>query len=737
VPLCLLLFAAGFAALSWEVLWQLEATLSLGLSAQGTALTLATTMAGFSVGALGMGRRLDPENPRPLRVYAGLEALIGLCGCLLVPAFALVERADSALYGLTPGLAPLLHLLALALVLGPPAVAMGATVPVLALVSRRHGVPLSVLYGVNTLGAALGCLTMDFLLIPTLGVLGCVAICAAVDFTVALVAWRWPLAQPSARVAEAAGAGTAYSPAQQAVIIFATGSATFALEVAWFRSLRAAFQSNTDSFALMLACVLLALGLAAALAPTLRRRGGSALASLAAAGLLVLLATPLVERFDLVRWPTWYGGLVVARLALMMLVLGPPIAILGLPLPWLLDAQERPADCARCYVVNTLGAVVGSLGAAWVLLPALGFARTAWLTGFLLVATAATLRRRPLWLVAGALALAIAAAGESGVGRLRIQGIAAPPVSILRFREGPDSTISTVQYPAERMLVIDGFVAASVHPILTHYMEMMGRVPMALHPDPKDALVICFGTGQTANGVVQEGVERLRVVEINAGVLAMSELFKENRGVLRDPRVQATVMDGRAWLRRTSERYDLITLEPMPPAFAGVNALYSKEFYELAAARLKPGGLVTQWLPFHLVSAFDACSIARTFQAVLPNSVLWIDPVGFTGILVGRRDGPPLGQEWPGLERAQRTLTPEQMRRSLVLDAAGLARYGSLGEVITDSNQQLAYGASRRLATSTQDTHLASLAVVVWASKDPPPARFGSDELIARLKVRR
>ena len=725
----LLLFAAGFAALSWEVLWQLEATLALGLSAQGTALTLATTMAGFSLGALVLGKRVPSHHPRPLRLYARLEAVIGVSGCLMLPAFALVERADTALYGVAPALAPFLHLVGLALVLGPPTVAMGATVPVLALVSRRYGEPLSRLYGVNTLGAALGCLAMAFLLIPALGVYGCVAAVAAVNFTVATLAWRWPSGGALEEEVQG-GSGSPFTPGQEAVLTLATGFATFALEVAWFRSLRAAFQSNTESFALMLACVLLALGVAAALAPRLKHPPTGLLAG---AGVLVLAATPLVERFDLVPWPTAYFPQIAARFALTALVLGTPIALLGLPLPWLLDAQTRPEDCARCYVLNTLGAVAGSLGAAWLLLPSLGFAHTAWLTGCLLVLAAAGVARKPLWLVAGAAALALAAGTQSGVGRLRIQGIATPPQAILSFREGPDSTISTVQYPAERMLVIDGFVASSVHKVLTHYMPMMGSVPMALHEKPEDALVICFGTGQTANAVRQEGAERLRIVELNAGVLAMGELFDANQGVLKDPRVHPTVMDGRAWLRRTRERYDVITLEPMPPAFAGVNSLYSREFYQLARARLKPGGIVAQWLPWHLVSTFDGASIARTFQETFPNSVLWIDPVGFTGILVGRADDTPF--EWKGLARARRSLTDEEMRRSLVLDPAGLKRYATLGEVITDANQQLAYGASRRLARSSRDTHHASLAIVVWAASDPPPQKFNSDELIGRLKV--
>ena len=84
-------------------------------------------------------------------------------------------------------------------------------------------------------------------------------------------------------------------------------------------------------------------------------------------------------------------------------------------------------------------------------------------------------------------------------------------------------------------------------------------------------------------------------------------------------------MDGRAWLRRTQKHYDVITLEPMPPYFAGVNALYSREFYALMAERLAPGGVVAQWVPFQLVPPYYAESLLATFRDAFPDSVLCLD----------------------------------------------------------------------------------------------------------------
>src|SRR5262249_5414937 len=226
-----------------------------------------------------------------------------------------------------------------------------------------------------------------------------------------------------------------------------------------------------------------------------------------------------------------------------------------------------PRDWGRLYALNTLGAVAGALLTAWLLLPNLGFARTAWALGGLLVVTALPLcpfRWQVGAIAAGLAALGLAGTFESGIGRERtLSGVTAPGYQLVAYRESPDSTVSVLDVDGRRWLLVDGF-SASDETKASHYMEWMGRLPMLFHPEPKRALVICFGTGQTANAVRHEGPEHLDIVDISRAVFDMAGYFPTNEGVLGDPRVRAVVMDGRAWLRRTDEQYDVITLEPMP-----------------------------------------------------------------------------------------------------------------------------------------------------------------------------
>jgi len=293
-----------------------------------------------------------------------------------------------------------------------------------------------------------------------------------------------------------------------------------------------------------------------------------------------------------------------------------------------------------------------------------------------------------------AVAFAVAITTTSSLGRDRVQGLWEGP-TIIAFEEAPDSTVSVVQWASGNYLLIDGFLASG-EAAGAHYMQWMGRLPMLLHPDPRVALVICFGTGQTANAVREEGAERIDVVDLSSTIFEMAEYFPTNRGVLDDQRVHPVAMDGRAWIRRIDRHYDVITLEPMPPTFAGMNALYSREFYELAASKLAPGGIVAQWLPLHLVGPSEATALTAAFVETFPDAILWLDPVSAMGILIGRREpvSGPLGSRWPGLARSvsARTLEDNAIRLGVALRPADLAGYVAGVEPVTDDNQRLAYG---------------------------------------------
>lgn len=705
----LLVLASGFAALSWEVVWQIQSALALGVSAWGTALTLAVTMGGMSAGALLSGAALRGARLNPLYVYAALEGVIAVCGFFVVPAFRWVENLDTAVFAANPQAAPTVFLTGIVCAILLPAICMGATLPAFGLIARRFETSIATLYSLNTLGAAAGALAAAFILIPFLGVAGCTWVMAGVNALIGILAIM--LGRGGAAATSAApvqeGKGQ-FSLPLSGVIVAVTGFSTFVLEVAWFRSLTSAFKSTTDAFAIMLACVLLALGYGASLAPRLRQKEANLGLLLAWCGVSILLVTPLVERFDMVTASSFFMPLVILlRWFFMTLyVVGVPMLLLGTALPWVLDEQTTPRRWGALYSLNAVCAIVGSVAAGWVLLPTLGFAKTAWIAGVLVAALGVfMLSKQKRGRMAGILlgALAVAFVFESGAGRTRVPGWeffgGPPPVKVVKSFEGPDATTSVVEYETgQRALIINGFTAstqAAGRLTSEHYMIWMGRLPMLLHKNPKNALVICFGTGQTAHAVRSENPEHLDIVDINPRVFDLASSFDSNHKVLEDKRVSSIVMDGRAWLRRTQAKYDVISLEPMPPNFAGVNALYSREFYLFAREKMNDGGVIAQWVPFHILGAKYSAAISRTFREVFPNAIMWIDPVSKTGILLGSKDDArALDKSWPGFKRLKldRSLGEKAIKKAVLLDSEGLARYAAYGETITDDNQILAYG---------------------------------------------
>lgn len=739
--LYLLIVCSGFATLSWEVIWQIKSTLALGVSAWGAAITLAIIMGGMGLGGLLMGSVVRKRTAAPaVLLYGLLEIVVGSAGLFLNAALQTLEKLDAWAYIDKPSSTSLITIAGMIAIFGLPTLCMGATFPIFGLLSQQFHLSITKVYSVNTLGAAIGVLVVALLLIPLFGISQTIAIIAAINIMVGLSAC---LLLHKTRVLTnlslSVESPTAPSLSWKVIfIVFATGFATFTLEIAWFRSFATLLPNTTDIFAIMLACMLIALGLAAKNASVLKQKKKKLGTQISLAGISILLVTPLIENLDrffvylkpapvnasrlisldwmmdtetfIANWPAMalYVYQIGIKFFLVYFIIVPPIRFLGTAFPWIIENQNSPHTIGKLYAVNTVAAIIGSISAAWFLLPTLGFAKTAWLAGAFVVIAGVIIipdRKRYLWITLGGLALLIAMCLETGIGKTRVQGAFAideegHPSKVLGSFEGPDATVSAVEYQdGTRALLINSALAAwesgQVNRASAHYMAWMGHLPMLLHPNPKKALVICFGTGQTSNAVRKENPEALDIVDINPNVFKLAHHFKSNENVLNDTRVKIIVMDGRAYMRRTQKVYDVITLEPMPPNAVGVNALYSKEFYELAHKRLSDNGIIAQWLPFHIVAPHYTASIAKTFMAVFPNAILWIDPDSKTGILIGKKDNNSrLATEWPGFARntISRNLLQEEIKQYVMLDSNKLAQFSAYGEIINDDNQLLAYG---------------------------------------------
>jgi predicted membrane-bound spermidine synthase len=583
-----------------------------------------------------------------------------------------------------------------AVLLAPITLLMGATLTLLIRyvvgnTVEAAGWRISLLYAANTAGAAFGCLLTDTLWVPAFGLLGAQSFAVGLNLVAGLGALALARAQrtdgPPAAAARPAerptpqGAGSAsqhvgLGAALTGFALAMSGFASMGMQVVWFRSLVSVQGAYRPVFSMLLVVILTGLWVGSLLGSAIERRlrqplpvfaAFVALFALCTLGGLASFEAGLIEEMhgQLLSDPptsdfTWAVAVHWMSVGPALLLVGLPIFFLGAAFPLANAYVQRYAPsvgrrAGALYLANTAGAVAGSLAGGFALLPALGMQQTS----FVLVAAAllgvvalgiaewrdAAPRersRRRLAVVGASLALPLAALVSWA--RLPDDFVLRRSLShlqqgeLLALHEGVNETIAVMEFRnLARGLFTNGHSMSTTAPDAQRYMRSFSHIPLLIHEQPRRAMVMCFGVGNTLHASLLHPLEQVDLVDLSADVLAQAHWFEAtNGGALRDPRVRVFVNDGRQHLRMTApETYDLITGEPPPIAHAGVVALYTREFFALARSRLKPGGLISYWFPIRQVDEEAALSLVRGFVEVFPESVL-LSGAGSELILLGR-----------------------------------------------------------------------------------------------------
>jgi predicted membrane-bound spermidine synthase len=661
MTLYLLFFLSGAAALVFETLWFRQAAVVFGNTVWASTIVLASFMAGLAVGNAWTAR-VGHRVARPLRAYAILESAVavgGLCLVLGMPHFAgafapLFRRlADqpALLQTARVGLAFLLMVV--------PAAAMGATLPVVvrAVTARgtAFGPALGALYGWNTVGAVAGALAGECLFIEWLGLRGTGSVAAALDLVAAALAWR--LSNAHEATAAPAEKEVREEPARPKVrrgflVLGAaalSGALLLALEVVWFRLLSQFVIASSIAFTFMLVAVLagIACGGWAAGAWLVRRpeAGQAAPAIALGASAATLITYRLPDRLMGGDWGYTMGETAWSSACLMFptaLCSGMLFTLLGRRLRD--EIGEDTAATGWLTLANTAGAAVGAVVGGFVLLPGMGMERSIASLGaaYLVPAGLALAARRPTGNYARATAAAMALYVGALVGfpsglmerayRARIVAYwSKPGTETIAWKETAIATLLYTRYslfsePVSHRLLTNGSSMASTDVPSRRYMKQYVYWPVALHPAPRRALLICFGLGSTAAALADtRELTSIDVVDVSPEVLEMGRLALRpgHRYPLDDPRVKVHVDDGRFFLLTRDTRYDIITSEPPPPKCAGIVNLYTSEYFHLIRSRLAAGGMATYWLPVHDLSSDEAAAILKGFCAAFEDCSLW------------------------------------------------------------------------------------------------------------------
>ncbi|MGQ9697222.1 MAG: fused MFS/spermidine synthase [Armatimonadota bacterium] len=467
----------------YEVVWARMLVLIFGATVLGVSTVLATFMGGLALGSYLAGRIADRYRS-PLRLYALLEAGIGLYALVVPAVFRLVEQAYVGFYQSYLPSFVLLSLFRLGLSVGAlilPTTLMGGTLPVLSRYfvrsSDRIGRGIGWLYALNTFGAVIGAFSAGFVLIPSIGLALTSLVAAGVNLVVSATALMLARRQESRELV--GGRLQAGEPPREderaiwpgAVLLASavSGFASLVYEVAWTRGLEMVFGGSAYAFSTMLTAFLLGIAIGGAVgaqaADKARDRvrlfvvlelviAGSALA---VAPLIGRMPLALVWVFDKAGagFAPFQAAVAVGCIGVMLA----PTVCMGATFPvaarlYTSSVRGIGAKVGNLYAANTVGTIVGSLAGGFALIPLVGPERTIGIAASANVLSAALvmqagrqvgLGQSPLSAVAGVAILMCAAFMPRWDPRVSTSGLYVYGHELVRttlFRQNPMAGLS-------------------------------------------------------------------------------------------------------------------------------------------------------------------------------------------------------------------------------------------------------------------------------------------------------
>lgn len=816
LPLLVVLFvASGCSALIYEIVWFQLLQLVIGSTGISMGVLLGTFMGGMCAGSLLLPRLISARR-HPLRVYAVLE--LGIAAIALLVLRGMPWIADTYTHMAGHGIAA--RALVGMICLLPPTLLMGATLPAIArwVESSPRGVSwMGFFYGGNIAGAVFGCLLAGFYLLRVHDMAYATYVAMIVNGAVALAGFTVSFFAPHLSPAIYSRSGRTEGPrlsnaerssspdlAQRAsdarvtaiyFVIALSGLTGLGAEVVWTRLLALMLGQTVYTFSIILSVFLLGLGIGSSIGAFFSRHASNPRLALGICQLLLAGAiawTAYAISDSLPYWPLqptmaptpWI--MFQVDLARCLWGILPGAILWGASFPLALAAASRGQDPGRLvggvYAANTLGAIVGALAFAMVLVPTIGtFASERILIGLALLSAALLLapllwrsilstsgdERRPSGArIMGASVIAVIALAS---GVLLIKNVKPMPWTAVAFGRNsaswasmsdpriiPESEIAKANsdysrfciYVGEGMNVSaavtvsrDGFkyfhgagkVQASTDPNDMRLQRMLGHISALTFANhsPQKVLVVACGAGVTAGSFIPyDSVKRIVICDIEPLVpQKVTPMFgpqnyhivdgiaEQNPHMVDGKQVEVMYDDGRHFIRTTSEKFDVITSDPIDPWVKGCAALNTVEYYTMCRDHLNPGGVMALWIPLYESDLPTFKSVLATFFKVFPDGILWSNDNnqgGYDAVLYAQLGGTHIDLDetdrWldahPKVKRslrevgfgaAQNGSIATGLYSSYAGRASGLTEWGRDAQINYDSNLRLQYLAGMSL----------------------------------------
>lgn len=648
----LLFFFSGAAGLIYEIVWGRLLVLIFGSTTNSIVAVISAFLGGLAIGSLIAGQIADRLSAqRLIKTYSYLEIGIGLSAAATL---ILLEIIKSTYALFSDGSQVTLTLLAIKftltiLVLSIPTMLMGATLPILVsfakIQNRSLGKSVSLLYATNTLGGVVGVLISAFVLIELFGLQSSLMIAVVVNFLIGLVAFFIHARDAKAKIQKGTNLQLAKIISRPRLIVlvafFMSGLIAIAYEVLWSRIFTPTIGTLIYAFATVLAIYILGIGIGSLIyqkfAKIISAKNLAFAFCEAGIGFTAIASVILTHKFVI------DNGFRIAAIVL------PATILMGLTFPvvvaLLSEGKHTGKIVGVSYFANTIGSITGGFLASFFFIPTFGSSPSVIILAIfnLVIALYFVLKETQITTFLKFLSITLVLVPLSvGLWLLAVKGdrltqyttdlqILTAKLNNINYTFAEDEVASIFAFVDpknnDQGLFIDGVATTS----RVSETRFMAHIPIALHKNPENVLVIAFGMGTTFRSSLAQNLQT-DTIELVPTVPELLHYFHPDADqVLANPQGKVIINDGRNYARLTDKTYDIVTIDPPPPFnAAGTTVLHSKEFYQDLTKILNPDGIVSQWIYYYGSRQDDISMAIKSFIDVFPY-VLAYQKVGSVG----------------------------------------------------------------------------------------------------------
>ncbi len=669
---------SGFSALVYQVAWQRILAIHSGVGIYSVALIVSAFMAGLGIGSLAGARVVHAKKGNvALLMFVICEFLIGGFGLISCTAFYHWVGAQSGFLFSSIWISGIVHFFSLLL----PTMLMGMSLPFLSqyVATTTRDAPASIgsLYAANIFGAAFGALITPWVLIRFLGIENAVQMAAVANLLAGIfgfVVWKSLTENNTGKALDVrskipATPAHPHEPNSEVrfhswILLYGiSGAFSLAFEVLWFRVVEVSVRSTAFTFGTVLSIYLLGLGIGCAIGGRISNRTHSPirvfllcqslLISYAGFAIWLIVRLPIsipIYRDLIEYWNStvvfglsedWdYYRIFLLYLVLPLFLYGIPTVLMGISFGLLQRGVQREPNLVGerigvLQAANILGNVVGSLVAGLLLIHYFGTPmalRILLIAGmiFPILAIALFSDKRQWVFVIALLVLAISWPSKNAFWN-RLHGVMEGQSYFAEDASGLMALTPSDSGENDFRVSMNGKLQSWI-PFGGAHTEL-GVLAAILHPNPQDAAIIGLGSGDTAWAAgCRSELKEIHVFEICAAekvlLRELAPRFRDVNSLMNDGRISIFDEDGRKALAISNRKFDIIEADALPPQCAYAGNIYSKEFFQLCASKLKPKGMMCQWAP--TLRTMRTFSAAFRYVVVSPTNSIVIgsnDPI--------------------------------------------------------------------------------------------------------------